>query len=157
MAFLWIGAWFIGITAVHWRDELNPHHELTFLHKAIASTLLFLVVARIGWRLSHPAPALPDTMSPLMKKGALIGHVLLYVVALLALPLSGWYWSSVADKPIMVAGLFVLRAGHTRCEGDIFECGKWLLHRGRDYKPCRLDSTARRHFDAKVVSTFTSA
>jgi len=41
MALLWIGAWFIGILATHWRDEFNAHHELTFLHKAMASTLLF--------------------------------------------------------------------------------------------------------------------
>ncbi|MCX2812454.1 MULTISPECIES: cytochrome b [unclassified Pseudomonas] len=108
MAFIWIAAWVIGLLATHWRDELNSHHELTFLHKAMASTLLFLVVARIAWRLTHAAPALPDTMSPLMKSGAFVGHLLLYSVALLALPVSGWYWSSVADKPILVAGLFVL-------------------------------------------------
>jgi cytochrome b561 len=47
-------------------------------------------------------------MSPLMQRGAIVGHILLYAVALIALPLSGWYWSSVADKPIVVAGLFVL-------------------------------------------------
>lgn len=47
-------------------------------------------------------------MSPLMQRAAIVGHVLLYSVALLALPVSGWYWSSIADKPIMVAGLFVL-------------------------------------------------
>jgi cytochrome b561 len=29
-------------------------------------------------------------------------------VALIALPLSGWMWSSVADKPIMLLGLFHL-------------------------------------------------
>ncbi len=33
---------------------------------------------------------------------------MLYLVALLTLPASGWYWSSVADKPILIAGLFVL-------------------------------------------------
>lgn len=107
MALIWLGAWVIGFVATHWRDEFNAHHELTYVHKAMASTLLFLIVARIAWRLSHPAPALPDSMSPTMKRGALVGHVLLYAVALIGLPLSGWYWSSVADKPVMVAALFV--------------------------------------------------
>lgn len=74
MALLWIGAWFIGILATHWRDEFNTHHELTFLHKAMASTLLFLIVVRIAWRITHPAPALPAAMSPLMKRGAFFGH-----------------------------------------------------------------------------------
>lgn len=108
MAAIWIVSWGIGIAATHWRDELNPDHGLTILHKALASTLLFLVVVRVAWRLTHPAPALPASMSPLMQRGAIIGHVLLYVIALVALPFSGWYWSSVADKPILLLGLFQL-------------------------------------------------
>lgn len=43
-----------------------------------------------------------------MQRAAVYGHLLLYGVALIALPVSGWFWSSVADKPIMVAGLFQL-------------------------------------------------
>ena len=108
MAGIWIAAWLIGFAAVHLRDELNGHHQLTFLHKAIASTVLFLTALRIVWRLTHPVPALPATMSPLMQNAAHLGHYALYAVALLALPLSGWIWSSVAGKPIMVLGLFVL-------------------------------------------------
>lgn len=108
MAVIWMGSWVVGILATHWRDELNQHHELTFLHKAAASTLLFLIVVRVSWRLLKRPPALPESMSPLMKRAAVVGHVLLYALALMALPLSGWYWSSVADKPILVAGLFVL-------------------------------------------------
>ncbi|MFK0344240.1 cytochrome b [Pseudomonas asiatica] len=105
---IWIAAWWVGLVAVHWRDELNQEHSLTFLHKALASILIFLVMLRVAWRLTHTAPRLPNTMSPAMQYLALVGHVLLYVVALIALPLSGWYWSSVADKTIMVAGVFKL-------------------------------------------------
>jgi cytochrome b561 len=108
MALIWIASWVVGIIATHWRDELNHHHELTFLHKATASTLLFLIIARIAWRLTHKLPALPESMSSLMKRGAVVGHLMLYGIALLMLPISGWYWSSVADKPILVAGMFML-------------------------------------------------
>jgi len=108
MALIWIAAWLVGLVAVHWRDEFNPQHQLTFLHKAMASTLIFLIVLRIAWRLTHAAPAMPDTMTPLVKRAAFIGHLLLYIVALVGLPISGWYWSSVAGKPILVAGLFLL-------------------------------------------------
>lgn len=108
MALIWLGSWGVGILATHWRDELNPHHELTFLHKATASTLLFLVVVRVFWRLLKRPPAFPVSMNPLMRRGAALGHILLYALALMALPLSGWYWSSVADKPILVASLFIL-------------------------------------------------
>jgi len=108
MAAIWIASWCVGILATHWRDEFNADHGLTILHKAMASTLLFLIVLRVAWRLVHPAPDLPGSMSPLMQRGAVVGHVLLYAVALIALPLSGWYWSSVADKPILVLGLWQL-------------------------------------------------
>lgn len=108
MAAIWILSWVVGILATHWREALNPTHGLTIVHKALASTLLILIVVRVFWRLTHPAPALPSHMSSMMQRAAHVGHLLLYVVALIALPLSGWYWSSVADKPIMLLGLVQL-------------------------------------------------
>lgn len=108
MAFIWIGAWFVGYVAVTWRDELNGDHSLTIAHKALASTLLLLVVIRITWRLTHPAPPLPDSMSVVMRRAAHAGHFVIYAAGLIALPVSGWLWSSVADKPIMVLWSFRL-------------------------------------------------
>ena len=57
MALIWISAWLIGFTAVHADKALNPDHILTFVHKAIASTVIFLTVLRVIWRLSHRPPA----------------------------------------------------------------------------------------------------
>jgi len=108
MAFIWIAAWLIGFCAVTWRDTLNNDHALTIAHKAVASTLLFLVVLRVAWRLTHPAPPLPRTMSTFMRKAAHIGHFVIYAAGLIALPVSGWLWSSFADKPIMVLWAFRL-------------------------------------------------
>ncbi|MCC2957578.1 cytochrome b [Massilia sp. IC2-477] len=108
MALIWIAAWIIGFVAVHFRDTLNAHHELTIVHKALASTVVFLTLLRIVWRWKHPAPPLPSSMSPGMRKAAHAAHIALYAFALVALPLSGWMWSSVADKPIMLLGLFKL-------------------------------------------------
>lgn len=108
MGILWLAVWIIGYLAVNWRDLLNPHHGLTIAHKALAAVLLFLIVIRVFWRLTHRAPALPDSMSPLMQRAAHWGHFLLYAIALIALPFSGWMWSSLADKPIMVLWLFQL-------------------------------------------------
>jgi len=68
MAAIWIASWCVGILATHWRDEFNADHGLTILHKAMASTLLFLIVLRVAWRLVHPAPDLPGSMSPLMQR-----------------------------------------------------------------------------------------
>ncbi|MGV7034797.1 cytochrome b [Methylobacterium symbioticum] len=108
MAAIWIAAWVLGAAAVYMREAWNPHHGLTITHKALASTLLFLIVVRVAWRLTHPAPALPAQMSAPMRRAAALGHLALYAAALLALPLSGWLWSSVAGKPILVLGLVQL-------------------------------------------------
>lgn len=105
MAAIWITVWCLGILAVYWRDTLNPDHGLTIAHKALAISLVGLIVVRIGWRLTHKPPPLAANMSPLMQRAAHAGHIALYAVALLALPLSGWVWSSVADKPIMLLWL----------------------------------------------------
>ncbi|OUL90004.1 cytochrome B [Paraburkholderia hospita] len=110
MTLIWIAAWIIGFIAVHFRDELNGHHQLTILHKALASTVIFLTALRIVWRLTHSVPPLPASMSPAMQRLAHLGHYALYAIALIALPLSGWIWSSVADKPIMMLGLVHLPA-----------------------------------------------
>ncbi|PZU28172.1 MAG: cytochrome B [Stenotrophomonas sp.] len=108
MAAMWITAAALGVAAVYLRAYVNTDHSVTFWHKAIASALLFLLVARVAWRVFHHPPEMPDSMSAYMRRLAHMGHVALYAVALLALPMSGWVWSSVADKPIMVLGVLQL-------------------------------------------------
>ncbi|HEX5393423.1 MAG TPA: cytochrome b [Rhodocyclaceae bacterium] len=67
--------------------------ELYSYHKWAGVTLFLLVLIRLLWRMGHPAPALPNTMSPLMQKAATAGHLALYAL-MFAIPLSGWIMSS---------------------------------------------------------------
>jgi cytochrome b561 len=62
-------------------------------HKWAGVTAFLLVLVRLGWRIGHPPPVLPDTMAPVMRLGAHAGHVVLYVL-MIAIPLSGWLMSS---------------------------------------------------------------
>lgn len=62
-------------------------------HKWAGVTLFLLVLIRLLWRMSHPAPVLPATMPALMQKAAAAGHLVLYVL-MFAIPLSGWIMSS---------------------------------------------------------------
>lgn len=75
------------------------------LHKAVGLTILVLTLARIGWRLAHPAIPLPSGMARWRRVAARATHVLFYVV-LLALPLTGWLASSAASRDISWFGLF---------------------------------------------------
>ncbi|MFZ4835168.1 cytochrome b [Rouxiella sp. Mn2063] len=108
MAIIWLTAWVLGYLAVNWSDLLNPNFDIVDAHKALASTIIFLVVIRVFWRLSHPAPALPNSISPLLQRVAHWGHFILYAFALIALPLSGWMWSSIVGRPIMMLWIFHL-------------------------------------------------
>ncbi|ALI04907.1 cytochrome b [Pseudomonas sp. FW306-02-F02-AA] len=62
-------------------------------HKWAGVTLFFLVLLRLGWRLGHPVPPLPTTVSPVMRFASHISHGVMYAL-MLAIPLSGWLMSS---------------------------------------------------------------
>ncbi|MDB5403569.1 MAG: prokaryotic cytochrome b561 family protein [Rhodopila sp.] len=63
------------------------------LHKSFGLTVLGLALVRILWRLSHPAPPLPNGYRRVERVGAHVAHALLYGLILL-LPISGWLHDS---------------------------------------------------------------
>ena len=70
----------------------------TNAHKSIGILILLLTLVRVGWRLGHKPPAMPDSMAPVLRWIARATHVLFYVL-LLILPLSGWWMSSAVPDP----------------------------------------------------------
>lgn len=76
-------------------------------HKWAGVTLFALIVFRLGWRLTHPAPALPDTMSPVLRRAANAAHWLLYGL-MIAIPVSGWLMSSAKGFQTVWFGLVPL-------------------------------------------------
>lgn len=80
---------------------------LTQTHKSIGLTILVLSLIRVMWRLMHPAPPLPASMSPMLRFAAHATHFLLYVL-IVAIPLSGWLMvsSSPLGLPTMYFGWF---------------------------------------------------
>lgn len=76
-------------------------------HKWAGMTLLLLIVVRLAWRLSHPAPQLPDSMGPMARLAAHVGHWVLYVL-MLAIPVSGWLMSSAQGFQVVWFGVLPL-------------------------------------------------
>jgi len=74
------------------------------LHKSIGLTIGALMLVRLGWRLRHPAPPLPETMPLWQAKAAGISHFLLYACLLLQ-PLWGYLGSSFTRYPVKYFGL----------------------------------------------------
>jgi cytochrome b561 len=62
-------------------------------HKWAGVTVFVLAVARVLWRATHPAPALPDSVPRWQQSVGNATHLLLYLL-ILAIPVSGWLMSS---------------------------------------------------------------
>jgi cytochrome b561 len=75
-------------------------------HKWIGVTVFLLTCGRLAWRLWHPAPALPP-MPAWQARAAAVSHRALYVL-LLAIPLSGWSFSSASGVQVVYLGLVPL-------------------------------------------------
>ncbi|MEM9706401.1 MAG: cytochrome b [Pseudomonadota bacterium] len=63
--------------------------QLYQLHKSFGLMVLFLSLIRLGWRLSHKVPGLPDGMKSWERIGARISHIGFYVL-MIGVPLGGW-------------------------------------------------------------------
>ena len=76
-------------------------------HKSIGLTVLVLSVARLVWRLAHPPPPLPASLTPFERKASHVVHVLFYVL-MIGMPLLGWAMVSASPLglPTIVYGLF---------------------------------------------------
>ncbi len=59
------------------------------LHKSLGITILLLTLIRIVWRVMNRPPPLATTLTPFERKAASGVHVLFYL-ALVGLPLTGW-------------------------------------------------------------------
>lgn len=62
-------------------------------HKWAGVSIFTLVLIRLAWRITHPAPPLPAHMPPLQRKAAQGAHWALYGL-MFAIPLTGWLMSS---------------------------------------------------------------
>ena len=67
-------------------------------HKTAGILVLLLSLARLGWRFTHPVPALPATMKPWEALGARAAHIGFYVV-MIGMPLIGWAMVSNSSLP----------------------------------------------------------
>ena len=103
LAALIIGNLAFGLYAVDL--PLSPR-KLRFFswHKWIGVTVFALAAVRLLWRLTHPAPPLPDAMHGWERRLARGAHFLLYVL-FFAAPLTGWLFSSAAGFQTVYLGI----------------------------------------------------
>lgn len=110
MAFHWIMALlvFAQLALGWWMTDLpkqpaGVRAQWFDMHKSIGLTLAALIVARLAWRLAHPAPRLPASLPDWQAKAARVTHITLYV-ALVVVPLSGYLGASFGKIPLRFFG-----------------------------------------------------
>jgi cytochrome b561 len=87
---------------------LSPRKlQLVSYHKWIGVTVFALMCVRLAWRLTHRPPSPLPTMPAWQRRAAFVVHWALYVL-LLAIPVSGWTYSSAAGVPTVYLGLWQL-------------------------------------------------
>lgn len=75
-------------------------------HKWIGITVFLVALARIVWRHAHPPPP-PVAMPEWQQRAASATHGLLYAL-MLAIPLSGWVYSSATGVQVVYLGFVPL-------------------------------------------------
>ncbi|BAI98205.1 cytochrome b [Sphingobium sp. TA15] len=95
MAILILFNLFLGFA----HDALPRDWKVMPVHKSIGLTVLALAVARILWRFTRRAPALPAGM-PAWERGAAHATHFAFYAFMLVLPLTGWIMISAGDRPL---------------------------------------------------------
>lgn len=92
---------FIGVGML---STVAPSYvPLLATHKTLGVALFLLVLVRLCLRLVLGAPALPASLPPLMRLGAVLSHWALYGL-MIVMPLLGWAILSAADYPVVLFG-----------------------------------------------------
>ena len=80
-------------------NSLASYATLLSLHKVLGALVFVVFIVRTLNRLTHRAPALPDTVGRIERLGVAASELALYVL-LLAQPLVGWAMLSASGVPV---------------------------------------------------------
>jgi cytochrome b561 len=106
MALLIFAAWSIAIVVNDM--PLSPARIAGMSwHKWLGETIFFLVLLRLVWRATHPAPPLKVSMPLWQERTMKFAHIALYLLMVL-IPLVGWLMSSAKGYTVNYFGLFEL-------------------------------------------------
>jgi cytochrome b561 len=81
--------------------------KLYSYHKWIGVTVFLLALARVAWRLTHPAPPPAAGLPAWQRIASVATHHLLYVL-IIVVPISGWLMSSAKGFQTVYFGLLPL-------------------------------------------------
>lgn len=131
--------WLIAIAViVNWRIAEAAEHgtdaekmAIMANHKALGIIILTLSVLRLGWRFTHKAPPLAESLAGWEKLLARVTHVIFYVL-LIGLPIGGWLGVSYYGNAVDIFGLFSVPALPVSVNREAGEAVLDLHHEGAE-------------------------
>ncbi len=106
MAAIIVATWSIAIVVSDM--PLSPARITGYSwHKWLGVTVFFLVLLRLVWRATHPAPQLEIKMPAWQERAMQLTHFALYLL-MIVIPLVGWLMSSAKGYTVNYFGLFEL-------------------------------------------------
>jgi len=78
-------------------------------HLSVGAAILAVMIVRLAWRLTHPAPPAPADLAPALATLSRVTHYLLYSV-LIVLPILGWANASARGWAVKLFGVVPLPA-----------------------------------------------
>lgn len=103
--------------------------QLISYHKWLGMIVLLLTAFRLGWRIAHQPPALPETLAAWQRRASAAVHHALYLL-LFAIPLSGWLMSSAKGFQTVLFGILPIPdlINKNKELGDILEQAHEILN-----------------------------
>lgn len=98
--------------------------DLYQLHKSFGLSILILSLLRLGWRLGHKAPALPQATPDWQRFGARAAHWAFYGFMII-IPLTGWAMVSVSPLEIPTYFFGVIPVPHLPFFGGVADRAGW--------------------------------
>lgn len=131
--------WLIAIAVIaNWRiaeyaEGRTDAEELAIManHKALGIIILVLSVLRLGWRFTHKAPPLAESLAGWEKLLARVTHVIFYVL-LIGLPIGGWLGVSYYGNAVDIFDLFSVPALPVSVNREAGEAVLDLHHEGAE-------------------------
>lgn len=88
------------------------------LHKSIGLTVLFLSIARLGWRFTWKTPQYNPPLTALERMVAKPVHVIFYGLILI-MPMTGWIFSSAGKYPLAWFGVPIPKFALTKTDAIV--------------------------------------
>ena len=90
------------------RGNQSPPYLMS-IHMSFGVTIIFVMLLRMAWRLTHPVPSLPNDMPRWQVRTAQAIHYAFYLL-LFVIPFTGWAWASSRGWNIRIFSIYDLPA-----------------------------------------------